>query len=149
MTEIILKIFTGLNMVLGLAFLGAAVSTPSDTSIEKTPITVIIYLFWSLLFLGLSVAVFNRRPVARKLTIGLYGLATFGVLWKVLSDFLGHDKILFSFPLVTVSVYLLFTAFFIWPVIFMLRREMKDYFIKIQEQRTRMDEEKARSSLKR
>ena len=113
MTEIILKIFTGLNMVLGLSFLGAAIASPSDPSGEKKPILVIIYLIWSLLFLSLSVAVFNRRPVARNLTIGLYGLATFGVLWKVLTDFLGHDKILFSFPLVTVSVYLLFLAFFI------------------------------------
>ena len=146
---IILRILAALNALIGVAMVTAAVWPTSDPSGEKKPFLVIIYLIWGLLFLGLAMATFNFRPVARKWTIGLYGFASFAVVWGFVSDVLTRDKIFVHFPWISFSTYLLFFAFFIWPVVFMFRPGTKEYFENIHESRRIAEEEAARASLKR
>jgi hypothetical protein len=148
MTIIVLRILTVLNALIGLGLVAAAV-WPSEPTGEKKPVLVVIYLIWALSFLGLSSVTFNLKPVARKWTIGLYGFASFATIWGFLSDVITRDKIFVVFPWVSVSTYLLFLAFFMWPVIFMLRPSMKEYFANIQEARRKAEEEAARASLRR
>lgn len=149
MTIIVLRILTAINAIIGVAMVAAAVWPASDPSLEKKPALVIIYVLWAALFLGLSSVTFRLMPIARNWTIGLYGVASIAVIWGFVSDVITRDKIYVVFPWVSVSTYLLFLAFFIWPVIFMIRPGMKEYFANIQEERLKAEEEAARSSLRR
>lgn len=149
MTIIVLRILTVLNLLIGMGLVAGAVLPSSETNGEKEPFLVVVYLIWGILFLGLSLVTFNLRPVARKWTIGLYGFAAIVTLLGFISDIFTRDKVFVHFPWISIIVYLLFFAFFLWPVIFMLRPSIKDYFIQIQEARHKAEEEAARASLRR
>lgn len=149
MTIIVLRILTVLNLLIGMGLVAAAVWPSPEPTGEKEPVLVVIYLIWGLLFLGLSFVTFNLRPIARPWTMGLYGFAAIGTVWGFISDVITRDKILVVFPWVSILTYLGFLAFFLWPVIFMVRPAMKDYFGKIQEARLKAEEEAARASLRR
>lgn len=149
MTIILLRVLTIINLLIGMAIVVAAVWPSPGPTGEKEPILVVIYMLWGLMFLGLSLVTFKLEPIARIWTIGLYGFAAIGTIWGFISDFISRDKILIHFPWVSIVVYLLFLAFFLWPVIFMIRPSMKEYFFQIQESRRKAEEEAARSSLRR
>ena len=148
MIVIVLRIFTGLNALIGIALVAAAAWPSPDPTIEKKPIIVIVYLSWAIFFLGLTRALFYVKPFARKWTFWLYGFATAGTLWGLISDVIQEDRIMVFFPWVSISVYLLFLAFFISPIVLMLRKDVKGYFIQFQEDRMKADEESARASFR-
>lgn len=149
MTIIVLRILTVLNALIGVGLVAAAVWPSSEPNGEKEPVLVVIYLIWGVLFLGLSLVTFNLRPIARSWTIGLYGFAAIATVWGFISDIITKDKILIVFPWVSILTYLFFFVFFLWPVIFMIRPSMKDYFSQINEARLKAEEEAARASLRR
>lgn len=149
MTILILRIMTVLNLLIGMALVAAAVWPSSGPTGEKEPVLVVIYMIWGLMFLGLAMVIFKLKPIARIWTISLYGFAAIGTIWGFISDIISRDKILVHFPWVSIITYLLFLVFFLWPVIFMVRPSMKEYFSQIDEARRRAEEEAARASLRR
>ena len=147
MIAIVLRIFAGLNALIGVALVAAAVWPSQDPTDEKTPVIVVVYLIWAALFFGLAFVVFNLRPIARKWTVGLYGFASAATLWGLLSDVKRHDRILAAYPVLKISVYLFFLAFFIWPVVFILRQDVKEYITSVEQDRVKREEESGRASL--
>ncbi len=148
MIQTILRVFTAVNAAFGIALVAAAVWPPADPTVEKKPILVIIYLLWALFFLGLTRELFYVKAIARKWTIFLYGMVCLGIVWSLVSDLMSADKIIVVFPGVAYSVYLLFLAFFVSPVIFMFREDVKEFFIQFEEDRIKTEEDSARASLK-
>jgi hypothetical protein len=144
----ILKIFTVLNALIGIALVAAAAWPPLDPTIEKKPIIVIVFIFWAIFFLGLARVLFYVKPLARKWTFWLYGFASAGTLWLMISDVINEDQLMVFYPWEKSFVYLIFLAFFIWPIVFMLRKDVKDYFIQFEQNRMKADEESARASFR-
>ena len=143
-----LRIFTGLNALIGLLLIAQAAWPSSDPTIEKNPITVVIYLVWAFLFLWLTRELFYVTPFARKWTIGLYGAASAATLWGLASDIIKQSRLFFVSPGLSISIYLIFFAFFIWPIMFMLHEDVKEYFLKHEQNRMKLEEESGRATFK-
>ena len=148
MILIILRIFTGINALLGIGLVTAAAWPSPDPTIEKKPIIVIVYLLWAIFFLWLTRELFYVKPSARQWTFWIYGFASAGLLWVFISNVINEDQFIVFFPWVSISVYLLFLAFFIWPIVFMMHKDVKDYFIQSQQARMKADAESARASFR-
>lgn len=148
MISLIFKIFAGINALIGLTTVASAVWPSADPSTEKTPLVVIFYILWGVFFLGVAWAVFLVKPYARKWTIVLYIMAFLSALWSLVSDIISQDMVFVHFPWVSLSVYLLFFAFFIAPIIFMLRPDVKDYMAKVEEDRIQAEIEGGRATFK-
>ncbi len=142
------RIFTGINALIGLMLIAQAAWPPSDPTVEKNPITVIIYIVWAIFFLKLAWELFYVTPLARKLTIGLYCAASVATLFGLASDIIKQNRLFFVSPWLSISIYLIFLAFFIWPILFMLHEDVKEYFLKFEQNRMKLEEESGRATLK-
>jgi hypothetical protein len=148
MIQTILKAFTVINALIGLSLVAAAVWPASDPTAEMQPILVIIYLLWALFFLILTWQLFYIKPIARKWTIGLYGFISIGIIWLFLSGIIYHDELFLYFSKQSSFIYILLLIFFITPVVFMLHKDVKDFFIQYDQNRIKAEEESSRASIK-
>lgn len=144
----ILRVFTVVNALIGIGLVAGAVWPSPDPTVEKEPFLVIVYLLWALFFFVLTWQLFYVKPIARKWAIGLYGFISFVILWLFLADVIGRNPVFVHFPGVSISIYLIFFMFFVSPVVFMFRRDVKEFFTQFDEDRIRADEQSARASLK-
>jgi hypothetical protein len=123
MIEIGIYILVGLNVIAGLFF----VITGFFSSGGTVGVSIMSAL-WGFMFLGLAWALWARKRFARMWAIIVYGLIGAVTLFSLIGEFLDPLSRIRQYPLIYGGVYLIWLAVAIGPVVFMLRRDVKEHF---------------------
>ncbi len=124
MIAIVLNIFIGLNILAGAYFVFMGFAGGGEKPASFSVMSVV----WALVFLGLAWAVWSRQPFARMWAVILYGLIGVVTLLSLIGEFLDPQSRIVQYPLIYGGVYLIWLALTIGPVVFMLRRDVKEHF---------------------
>jgi len=101
---------------------------PGQNPEPKSPVIVMVFVIWGFLFFGLAWAVFARLKFARIWAIALYGLIAFATLWNLFGEFNSSQSYIYRYPFVYGLIYLIWFAIAVVPIVFMLRKDVKEYF---------------------
>jgi hypothetical protein len=128
MIDIFLRIFAWFNVLAGLFFilLGFWPNQPPEPA--KSIVVVIVFWIWAFAFAGLAWAILTRKPFARLWTFILYGLVGVGTLYSLAGEFHSSQSRIYQYPFTYGLVYFGWLALSIGPIVFMLRRDVKERF---------------------
>ena len=133
MIDIIVKVFAGFNALGGIYFIAQGFWPTSDPSQAKSAVLVVIYVLWGLTFVGLGACLALRKSFTRMWTLILYGLIAFVIIASIIGEFQNQGKYIFYYPIRYAFTYLLWLAVSVGPFVFMLRRDVKEYFLTVEK----------------
>jgi len=137
MIPIVLNILIVINAIAGFVSVVSGFWPTADPAAAKSIVTILIYELWGAAFLGLAWAIWAQETFARLWTFILYSIIGLATLSSLAAELSNKQNYIYQYPLVFTAVYVLFFSFSIAPIVFMLRRDVKDYFAAVAEERAR------------